>query len=72
MTKLADGFVIMESMELARPRFGRLNRNQLRRDAGPWLLAATELGIGLGDRFEVSQGDSGLFGGGVRLADKTA
>jgi hypothetical protein len=30
------------------------------------------LGMGFGDRFEVSQGDSGLLEGGVRLADKTA
>jgi hypothetical protein len=30
------------------------------------------LGMGSGDRFEVSQGDSGLLEGGVRLADGTA
>ena len=30
------------------------------------------LGMGSGDRFEVSQGDSGLLEGGVRLADETA
>jgi hypothetical protein len=30
------------------------------------------LGMGSGDRFEVSQGDSGLLEGGVRLTDETA
>jgi hypothetical protein len=30
------------------------------------------LGMGSGDRFKVSQGDSGLLEGGVRLADETA
>jgi hypothetical protein len=30
------------------------------------------LGMGSGDRFEVSQRDSGLLEGGVRLADETA
>jgi hypothetical protein len=63
-----DWFVNMASMEFTRPRLARLSGNQ----PSPWLLAATELGIGLGDRFEVSQGDSGLFKGGVRLADETA
>jgi hypothetical protein len=62
----------MSSMNLARPRFARLSRNQLRLHARPRLLAATDLGTGLGDRFEVSQGDSGLFEGGVRQAAKTA
>ena len=62
----------MASMEFARPRYARLSRNQPWRKAGPWLLAATELGIGLGDRFEVSQGGSRVFEGGVRLAEKTA
>jgi hypothetical protein len=30
------------------------------------------LGMGSGDRFEVSQGGSGLLEGGVRLTDETA
>jgi hypothetical protein len=35
-------------------------------------LPGRHLGIGLGDRFGVSQGVSGLFEGGMRLANKVA
>jgi hypothetical protein len=61
----------MASMELSRSRFARMSRGQ-RSNAGPGLLAPTELGIGIGDRVEVSRGDSGRFEGGVRLADETS
>ncbi len=47
----------------------RLRRFALRPTSGS---AEPFLGMGFGDRFEVSQGDSGLLEGGVRLADETA
>jgi hypothetical protein len=67
-----DRFITMSSVDLARPRFARLSRNQLRLNTGLRLLAATDLGTDPGDRFEVSQGDPGFFKGGVRQADETA
>ena len=35
-------------------------------------VGCNNLGTGLGDRFEVSQGSSGSFEGGMRQADETA
>ncbi len=37
----------------------------------PTAPAGAFLGMGSGDTFEVSQGDSGLLEGGVRLTDET-
>jgi hypothetical protein len=67
-----DGRITMSSMDLARPRFLRLSRSQLRLNTKHHrLLAATHLGTGLGDTFKVSQGDSELFEGGICQADET-
>jgi hypothetical protein len=59
----------MLSVNLAHLR-QRLRRNRVRPNAGAWLRIAI-LGTGLGDRFEVSQGASGLFEGGERQAHET-
>jgi hypothetical protein len=62
----------MAAMSLAHSRFIRISRDEVLLEAQSWLLSGRHLGIGLGDRFGVSQGASGLFEGGVRLANKMA
>lgn len=48
------------------PRLRRFALGPMSGSAEPFL------GMGFGDRFEVSRGDSGLLEGGVRLVDETA
>jgi hypothetical protein len=60
----------MAIVDISLVHMAPVDRNLRALEVKSWLSPDRPVGIGLGDRFGVPQGVSGLFRGGVRLGTK--